>query len=214
MILFVPYTMIQHLDSNVMLASAHWLYCPVHTKRSSVANVPPRTASTRAKESHYRPCSFNQGRERFLFRSYFAAYILNIFFFFFSFSKCNNDFATTIFNERCTFAEKQTHTPLALTPTPGCIMTRFGSLRPPSSPGSPWKLVFLTNHSSCPLLSPPNPTPTPHPLPPQETEISTRRRECEALEAEVKKKNQTCQTLVSAPKIRPRPLREKDRGWD
>lgn len=38
-------------------------------------------------------------------------------------------------------------------------------------------------------------------LSPQETEISTRRKECEALEAEVKKKNQTCQTLVSAPKI-------------
>lgn len=38
---------------------------------------------------------------------------------------------------------------------------------------------------------------------PQETEISTRRKECEALEAEVKKKNQTCQTLVSAPKIYP-----------
>ncbi len=36
---------------------------------------------------------------------------------------------------------------------------------------------------------------------PQETEISSRRKECEALEAEVKKKNQTCQTLVSAPKI-------------
>ncbi|PWA18406.1 hypothetical protein CCH79_00009782 [Gambusia affinis] len=29
----------------------------------------------------------------------------------------------------------------------------------------------------------------------EETEISTRRKECEALEAEVKKKNQTCQTL-------------------
>lgn len=38
---------------------------------------------------------------------------------------------------------------------------------------------------------------------PQETEISTRRKECEALEAEVKKKNQTCQTLVSAPQIHP-----------
>ncbi|TWW61125.1 hypothetical protein D4764_05G0012150 [Takifugu flavidus] len=29
----------------------------------------------------------------------------------------------------------------------------------------------------------------------EETEISTRRKECEALEAEVKRKNQTCQTL-------------------
>lgn len=54
------------------------------------------------------------------------------------------------------------------------------------------KLVFLTNHSSCPLLFSPSP---------QETEISTRRKECEALEEEVKKKNQTCQTLVSGPKI-------------
>lgn len=129
MILFVPCIVIQHFDSNVMLASAHWVYCPVHTKRSSGANVPPHTASTRGKESHYRHCSFNQGREKFLFHSYFAAYILNIFFF--PFSKCNNDFATTIFNEPCTFAEKQTHTPLALTPTPGCMMTRCGL--PPSS---------------------------------------------------------------------------------
>lgn len=56
------------------------------------------------------------------------------------------------------------------------------------------KLLFLTNHSSCLLL---------FLFPPQETEISTRRKECEALEAEVKKKNQTCQTLVSAPKIYP-----------
>lgn len=43
----------------------------------------------------------------------------------------------------------------------------------------------------------------------QESEISTRRKECEALEAEVKRKNQTCQTLVSAPKIHPRPLSER-----
>lgn len=110
--------------------------------------------------------------------------------------------------------QRSKHTqPLALTPTPGRIMTRSDSLRPPSSLSSPWKLVFLTNHSSCPLLflSPPS---LPHPLSPQETEISTRRRECEALEAEVKKKNQTCQTLVSALKIRPRPLSQKDRGWN
>lgn len=46
--------------------------------------------------------------------------------------------------------------------------------------------------SSCPLLFSPSP---------QETEISTRRKECEVLDAEVKKKNQTCQTLVSAPWI-------------
>lgn len=137
--------------------------------------MPPHTASTRAKESHYRPCSFNQGRERFLlFRSYFAAYILNIFFL--PFSKCSNDFATTIFNEPCTFAEKQTHTPLALTPTPGCIMTRSGSLRPPSSPSSPWKLVFLTNHSSCPLLSPPTPPlPPPSPSPGDRDQHQTER---------------------------------------
>lgn len=101
----------------------------------------------------------------------------------------------------CVLAHTHTHTP-----GPGCIMMCSSSLRPPSSPSSPWKLVFLTNHSSCPLLSL---SLRPHPHSPQETEISTRRRECEALEAEVKKKNQTCQTLVSAPKIRPRPLSER-----
>lgn len=165
MILFVPYTMIQHFDSNVMLASAHWLYCPVRTKRSSVANVPPRTASTRAKESHYRPSSFNQGRERFLFRSYFAAYILNIYLFiFFRFPNAimilQQPFSMSLAHLR-----RSKHTrPLRSHLHPaGCIMTRSGSLRPPSSPSSPWKLVFLTNHSSCPLLSPPHPTP---PLPP------------------------------------------------
>lgn len=62
------------------------------------------------------------------------------------------------------------------------------------------KLLFLTNHSSRPLLSF---------FSPQETEISTRRKECEALEAEVKKQNQTCQTLVSAPKIYRWPLSER-----
>ncbi|CAG14308.1 unnamed protein product, partial [Tetraodon nigroviridis] len=45
-----------------------------------------------------------------------------------------------------------------------------------------------------------------------QTEISTRRKECEALEAEVKRKNQTCQTLVSAPKIPPEPLSERTEG--
>lgn len=53
------------------------------------------------------------------------------------------------------------------------------------------KLLFLTNQAAVLCFSPS----------PQETEISTRRKECEALDAEVKKKNQTCQTLVSAPRI-------------
>lgn len=46
-------------------------------------------------------------------------------------------------------------------------------------------------------------------LSPQETVLSTRQKECDSLEAEVKKKNQTCQTLVSASEIDAQPLSER-----
>lgn len=62
--------------------------------------------------------------------------------------------------------QRSKHTrPLRSHLPPAAWWRAAGSLRPPSSPSSPWKLVFLTNHSSCPLLSlPPTPTP-PSPSP-------------------------------------------------